>query len=163
MPVCIDFVVPRCRNPHPLLCRRCQDVENFIRHPRHVSACRLGESFLVKSLNALRLLRQSRYPGGHLRATPTKLSQNPLLPASADLLVLPCTARTAIAAVITASACITALLVPLPLPSFLCAIVLSALVVSNFAIFVFSASPLLPFVDFLCRSFRVAFDCVLLH
>jgi hypothetical protein len=36
----------------------------------------------------------------------------------------------------------------LPLPCFLCAVVLSALVVSSFAIFVFSASPLLPFVAF---------------
>jgi hypothetical protein len=35
---------------------------------------------------------------------------------------------------------------PLPLPSFLCAIVLPApVVVSSFAIFVFPASPLLPF------------------
>jgi hypothetical protein len=41
----------------------------------------------------------------HLRATPTKLSQNPLLPASANLLIKPCTARTAIAA-----ACLSSLL-----------------------------------------------------
>jgi hypothetical protein len=40
-----------------------------------------------------------------LRATPTKLSQNPLLPASANLLVPPCTACIAIAAVITTAAC----------------------------------------------------------
>jgi hypothetical protein len=41
-----------------------------------------------------------------LRATPTKLSQNPLLPTSANPLVPSCTARAAIAAVITAAACI---------------------------------------------------------
>ena len=41
-----------------------------------------------------------------MRATPTKRSQNPLLPASANLLVPSCTARTAIADVITAAACI---------------------------------------------------------
>jgi hypothetical protein len=43
-----------------------------------------------------------------LRATPTELSQTPPptpLPTSANLLVPPCTARTAIAAVITAAAC----------------------------------------------------------
>jgi hypothetical protein len=43
--------------------------------------------------------------GSHLRATPTKLSQNPLLPASANLLVPSYTARIAIAAVITSAAC----------------------------------------------------------
>jgi hypothetical protein len=40
-----------------------------------------------------------------LRATSTKLSQNPLLPTSANRLVPPSPARIAIAAVITAAAC----------------------------------------------------------
>jgi hypothetical protein len=40
-----------------------------------------------------------------LRATRTKLSQNLLLPTSANLLAPSCTARIAIAAVITAAAC----------------------------------------------------------
>ena len=40
-----------------------------------------------------------------MRATPTELSQNPLLPTSANLLVPSCTARIVIAAVITTAAC----------------------------------------------------------
>jgi hypothetical protein len=72
-----------------------------------------------------------------LRAPPTKLSQKPLLPASANLLVPPCTARTASSTAAVSSLLPPAPPFPLPLPSSLCAIVLPALVVSSFAIFVF--------------------------
>jgi hypothetical protein len=55
--------------------------------------------------------------GSHLRATPTELSQNLLLPASANSLVPPCTARTVIADAITAAAyaVISIAVVPFPL------------------------------------------------
>jgi hypothetical protein len=84
--------------------------------------------------------------GSHLRATPTKLSQNPLLPASVNLLVPPCTASTAIAAVITAVACTaisTAVTLFLLHDRVVCPCRLQFRL-----FFVFSASPLLLFVAF---------------
>ena len=130
------------------------------------SSASWGNHFL-SSFNALRLLKGKvvRYAGSHLRATPIKLSQKPLLPASANPLVPPCTASTAIAAVITAVLACTAIstavaLFPLSYCTALCCLPLSSPV-----------SPFLPFLPlrccrsslFLCRSFCVASACVLLH
>jgi hypothetical protein len=84
-----------------------------------------------------------------LRATPTILSQNPLLPTTANLLVPSCPALLASPLLLTSLLpSVLPFLLLLPSFTFLRAVVSSALIASNFAIFVFPASPLLPFVAF---------------
>jgi hypothetical protein len=122
-----------------------------------VRAQRAG-GIISYQVNALRLLKSK--VGGHLRATPTKSEPPPSRLRKSPCPVLHCSH--------CHCCCRTAPVFPLPLPSFLCAVVLSPLVVSSF---VFFAGPFLPFLPlrccrsspFLCRSFRVASACVLLH